>query len=163
MNYLKLKDRIAKLAKEIDYPCKKTDHLVYSMKLSTHPGHVFFHSGVEAVGRTLLEAINTHYLFTRGYCTDKEIQKAMKTYLKDDPYGTYSREHELWKYVYNDDEFADEDKEGKLHPENSDAVLVERLVGAMYYDSDWNTVKNFVITTLGIRKMKKTGSIDSTN
>lgn len=162
MDYMKLQKRIHELAKEISYPCKKIDHLTYAMKLSTHPGHVFFHSGFEDVGRSLLNAINTHYLFTRGYNTEKEIEAAKEVYLNDKPYDTYSKEHELWKYVYNDHIFADEDPEGKLHPEGSDKILVERIIGAMYYDSDWETVKHFVITTLGIRRMKKTGSMTST-
>lgn len=161
MDYQKLQKRIRELAKEISYPCKKIDHLTYAMKLSTHPGHVFFHSGFEDVGKALLDAINSHYLFTRGYHTEKDIEEAKEVYFKDEPYETYSKKHELWKYVYNDTEFADENKEGKLHPEGSDRILVERIIGAMYYDSDWETVKHFVITTLGIRKMKKTGSIDS--
>lgn len=161
MDYLKFKGKINDMAKVIAYPCKKTDHLAYAVKLSTTPGHLFFHSGFETVGKSLLNSINTHYLFTRGYCTEKEITKAMETYLKDDPYGKYAREHALKDYVYNDKFFASEDKDNTLKLGDVDATIVYRIIGAMYYDSDWQTVKHWVINTLGIRKMKKTGSIQS--
>lgn len=159
MEYLKLKDKMNTLAKEIAYSCKKYDHLVYALKLSTTPGHVFFHSGFEAVGKSLLESIHTHYLFTRGYCTEKEIKKALEAYLKDNTLTKFVNDHEVWKYIYNDDVFASDDK--SIVPENSSVDLLERIIGAMYYDSDWQTVKHWVINTLGIRKYKKTGSIQS--
>jgi hypothetical protein len=35
------------------------------------------------------------------------------------------------------------------------------IVGAMYYDSDWETTKDWIINNLGIRVMKKAGAIES--
>ncbi len=159
MEFHSFQAKMHELAKEIGYPCKKIDHLIFALKLSTTPGHVFFHSGFEAVGKALLEAVNSHYLFTRGYLTEKGIIEAKKKYLESDPYGTFSKEHEVWKYVYDNDNFAEE--KTSLFPKGKDAVLLERIVGAMYYDSDWETTKNWIINTLGIRALKKTGSIES--
>ncbi len=161
MEFHKLHDRIKELAEDINYPCKKVDHLVFALKLSQTPGHIFFHSGFEAMGKSLLEAVNTHYLFTRGYSTEKEINEAKKIYKAKNPYANFAKDHHIWKFIYNDEHFADEVKRGSLRPKDSDAVLLERIVGAMYYDSNWEATKNWIITTLGIRELKKTGSIDS--
>lgn len=162
MDYHKLQGRINELAKEINYPCKKTDHLVYAMKLSTVPGHIFFHSGFEAVGKALVDAVNTHYLFTRGYHTEKDINEAKKQYLAKGNYVKFAKDHSLWKYVYNDELFADEAKRGMMHSKDNDETLVYRIIGSMYYDSGWEVVKDWIINNLGIRVMKKTGSIEGT-
>jgi dsRNA-specific ribonuclease len=159
MEFHSFQEKMHVLAKEIGYPCKKIDHLIFALKLSTTPGHIFFHSGFEAVGKSLLDAVNSHYLFTRGYLTEKGINEAKKVYLEKDPYGSFAKEHEVWKYVYDNDNFA-EDKKSIL-PKGKDAVLLERIVGAMYYDSDWETTKNWIINNLGIRALKKTGAINS--
>ncbi len=159
MDYKSLQEHIHSLAKDINYPAKKVDHLVFALKLSTTPGHLFFHSGFEAVGKSILEAVNTHYLFTRGYLTEKGINEAKKAYREKGEYAKFAKEHNLWKYVYNYEAFAEEDE--KILPKDSDEALLARVVGAMYYDSDWETTKNWIICNLGIRSFKKTGSIES--
>lgn len=163
MDYLILKKHIGDLAEEISYPCKKTDHLTYALKLSNTPGHIFFHSGFEAVGEAILNTVNNHYLFTRGYNTEKQINEALKKYNATRPYAKYVKEHNLTSFIYNDHIFASDAKKEHLIPKGCESAIVKRIIGAMYYDSDWQTVKNWIINTLGIRSMKKTGSIESSN
>lgn len=160
MDYHSLQDKMHELAKEISYPSKKIDHLTFALKLSTTPGHLYFHSGIEAVGKSILDAVNSHYLFTRGYLTEKGIKQAKKEYLSKDPYGNYVKEHGITKYVYDNDNFAM--NKPTIVPQGSEEAILARIIGAMYYDSDWETVKNWIINTLGIRALKKTGSIEST-
>ncbi len=161
MDIRKLNEKIEELAAEVNYPCKKTNHLKFVFKLSPSPDHVFFESGIRTVGRSVLDLVNSHYLFTRGYTGNREIDEAKAHYQENKPYEKYAKEHNLYRFVYNHELFGDEIKRGnKDFPKAKDIAFVERLVGAMYYDSDFETCKEWIINNLGIRAFKKIGSIN---
>lgn len=149
------------LAEAIHYPCKKRQHLQFAMKLSCVKGHIFFHSGLQAVGRELIEAVHTHYLFTRGYNTEKEINKAKEIFARKHTILKFGKANKVYEYVYNNEEFYREAVNKDKFPVDQEEALVERIVGAMYYDSDWETTKDWIINNLGIRVMKKAGAIES--
>lgn len=161
MDIRKLNEKVEELVAEVSYPCKKKNHLKFVFKLSPSPDHVFFESGIRSVGRSVLELVNAHYLFTRGYTGNREIDEAKAAYAAEKPYEKYAKDHNLYRFVYNQDIFGDEVKRGnKEFPKAKNIAFVERLVGAMYYDSDFETCKDWIINNLGIREFKKVGSIN---
>lgn len=162
MNYALLEDKISQLAEDISYPSKKTTHLEDALKLSTSKGHLFFHSGIEAVGREMREAIFRHYLYTRGYQTEKQINEALEKYKNEDYFDAYGEKHHLKDYIYNDQGFYPDIRDSLSLPENTNTILIDRIIGALYYDARWEVTKDFVICNSGIRNYKKTGSIEST-
>lgn len=150
------------LAESLQYPSQKRHHLSFALKLSCVKGHIFFHSGLEAVGRAMIDAVHTHYLFTRGYHTEKEISAALQRFARKHTVVKLAKACKLQNFIYNNDTFYQDAEDNSTFPVDQEEALVYRIVGAMYYDAGYEAMKDWIINHLGIRALKKEGSIEGT-
>ena len=144
------KNILNQLEKKINYTFKNKDLLKHAL---THKTYAFeaeipleFNERLEFLGDSILGFVVAEQLYKGNrYFSEGELTRRRTTLVKNSFLAKRAKELELGKYLLFG--IGEKKQNGEKNPTNL-ANALEALIGAIYLDSDLDTVKKFIFNNI---------------
>ncbi len=156
MDLKRIEAEMHKFEKIIGYTFKDINNLAFAMRSSRihidgegEDHKEYSNEGLATVGDTILKFVISDNLYQKGITTKSAITDTKKDIESNDTMHRLMLGENWIKYSYNDLYFLmDNPPQHEQVVNKKHNAYLEAIVAAIYYDSNFETIKNWIINTL---------------